>query len=318
MTTDPTLSPAVETLLKEVRDHFPNQLNIQVDDQESGRISHESAQQEPQQDGSILLHVYDKTDINYTISHELLHIEMYLKGFPTMSFPLTTTDPRLDDQLGATAVSIYNSALHLIIGAEQRRNGIITKDTVQAFIRGISDVVPAEEGDAEDPKIIYRVLSLLDGLAFFADHEDEVPAEWLQMYPIAFQAAQQLYAVMTEKVIDSPFAIRRSIVKTLRAFDAWLDKLGYVPMPHDQFAAVSPVLSKRQLKLEFRQVFDILHSDYLNRQTKEKAFLAIGKNDRQLAFAIPEKELDQDHALAVYGQTTADVLEHYGISYTTR
>lgn len=321
MNTDPELSQPVQELLKNIREHFPAQITIQVDDQASGRISHDAAQQEMQKDGSMILHVYDQTDLNYTISHELLHLEMYLKGFPAMGLPVTTSDPHLDDQIAATGVAIYNSASHLIIGAEQRRNGIITKETEQAFIRGISDVVPAEEPNADqgdDPRFFYRVLTLLDGLAFFADHEDSLPAEWLQMYPEAFKYAQRLYATMTAKVIDSPFALRRAIVKTFRDFDAMLDELGYMPMPHDQFVALSPVLSERQTKLEFRQVFDILHTDYLNRETKEKAFLAIGKSDRQMAFALPLKELSQDAALKIYEQKAADILKQFQIGYALR
>lgn len=319
MTNDPELSAPVQDLLKDVRAHFPAPITLQVDDNASGRITHDAAQQEMQKDGSMVLHVYDATDLDYTVSHELLHIEMYLKGFPAMSLPVTTGDPKVDDQISATAVSIHNSASHLVIGAEQRRMGVITNQTEQAFISGISDIVPAEPTDGtDDGHLFYRVLTLLDGLAFFADNEDHLPAEWLQMYPEAFKDAQRLYATMTAKVIDSPFAVRRAIVKTFKDFDALLDELGYVPMPHDQFCAIAPVLSQRQLKLEFRQVYDILHSDFVNRTTKEKAFLAIGKSDRQMAFALPLKTLSQDDALKIYDRTTEDVLKQFGITFALR
>lgn len=84
-------------------------------------------------------------------------------------------------------------------------------------------------------------------------------------YPQAWPAAQKLYAVISQKPVDTPFAMRRAVVKLFKAFDdqmtAW-----HLPVLHGtEFVTVQSVLSERQERLEVRQLFDVYHSDLLDK-----------------------------------------------------
>ncbi len=69
-------------------------------------------------------------------------------------------------------------------------------------------------------------------------------------FPVSFAAAQKLYQVISEKPTDSPFSLRRNVVKLFKAFDEQLKDWELPALHNTEFTTVTSVLSERQLGLK--------------------------------------------------------------------
>lgn len=256
----------------------------------------------------------DTTNADYTLSHELLHLLYQMKGYPQLQFHLLSGDPQVDDQLYATSTALYNAAVHMLIVAWQREHELITDAVVAQVLAGFKQNVPAE---ADDQLVIYRILSLLDLLGFL---DGKLPADLAAAYPQALPYAQELFQLINEQKLDSPFGLRRAIVHLFSRFDALIEQLGYQPTNDQEFATLSPVLSKRQLRLTLDQVYLIKHSGYRDRETKQPAYVAMGRSDDQNAFVLPlsENATTPEAFQQLYQQPLNDVLAQYQLDYTIR
>ena len=103
-------------------------------------------------------------------------------------------------------------------------------------------------------------------------------------------------------------------------FDTLIEQLGYQPTNDQEFATLSPVLSKRQLRLTLDQVYLIKHSGYRDRETKQPAYVAMGRSDDQNAFVLPlsENATTPEAFQQLYQQPLNDVLAQYQLDYTIR
>ena len=63
---------------------------------------------------------------------------------------------------------------------------------------------------------------------------------------------------LTEFLVKS--LVKNPDMVSVKAFDDELSKLGMVPMNMTEFATLSVVLSERQMRLQVRQLFNIVHS----------------------------------------------------------
>ncbi|MFD1670532.1 hypothetical protein ACFQ5M_00310 [Agrilactobacillus yilanensis] len=282
---------------------------------------HDQSQQIPHKDGTLEIKVTDTTNVNYTLSHELWHMLLKFQGYSQLQFPLTTGTPQLDEQIGATATALYNAAAHVLILAAQKEAGLIDERVESAFMAGVYNSVPAEDpNDKQDQLLIFRVLSLLDTFVFWQGNLNDLSNDLLLKYPESFPYAKQLYQTLTAKKIDGPFAFRRSVVALFKAFANILETLGYVPLNHAEFAVLTPVFSQRQLRLTLNQTLEVLHSEYTNLKTHQRAYVAVGKTDRQAAFVFenlaPETSPAQFQQL--YEQPLEKVLKANQITYGIR
>ncbi|WP_416353181.1 hypothetical protein ACNAN0_10050 [Agrilactobacillus fermenti] len=313
--------PEVQSLLNEVQDKFPVPITVTVTGSASGLLLHDQSQQVVHKDGAIEIKVTDTTNVAYTLSHELLHMLMVARGFSQLQFPLTSGKPQLDEQMGATATALYNSVAHVIIQQEQTKHHLINETVQKEFLDGFYASVPAENPNKnEDNLLIFRMLSLLDVLVFTQGADATLKNTLLLKYPAAFEYAQQLYEVLTAKALDTPFAFRRAVVNLFKKFAELTESLGYVPMNHQQFAILTPIFSQRQLRLALRQVVEVLHTDFTELASKQKAYVAMGKNDGQAAFIL--HKVDQDTTPEtfqhLYETPLQTVLEQEGITYAVR
>lgn len=304
----------VQVLLDEVKQHYDHPLEVVIQGEASGVLTHDQSHQRLKKDGTLEVVVTDTTNADYTLSHELLHLLYQMKGYPQLQFHLLSGDPQVDDQLYATSTALYNAAVHMLVVAWQREHGLITDAVVAQVLAGFKQNVPAE---ADDQLVIYRILSLLDLLGFL---DGKLPADLAAAYPQALPYAQELFQLINEQKLDSPFGLRRAIVHLFSRFDALIEQLGYQSTNDQEFATLSPVLSKRQLRLTLDQVYLIKHSGYRDRDTKQPAYVAMGRSDDQNAFVLPlsENATTPEAFQQLYQQPLNDVLAQYQLDYTIR
>ena len=277
----------VETLLNEVKEHYDHPLEVDISGEASGVLTHDQSHQQLKKDGTLVVAVTDTTNVDYTLSHELLHLLFQMKGYPQLQFHLLSGDPQVDDQLYATSTSLYNAAVHMLVVAWQRDHNLLTDAAVAQVLAGFKQNVPAELANA---------------------------------YPQALPLARELYDLLDAQKLDSPFGLRRAVVHLLARFDTVIERLGYQPTNDAEFATLTPVLSHRQLRLTLDQVFMIKHSGYRDRETKEPAYVAMGRSDEQNAFVLPlpEKETTPEAFQQLYQQSLNDILTQYRLDYTIR
>lgn len=309
MTTEADLTAPVQALLADVRQQFPGEITLAFGEDKAGYLRHDQAQQTYHRDGSLTINVQDVTAIDYTVSHELLHLKLALEGYPKVGWQLTSGDRELDQQLVVTATDLTNSLLHIPIVARQQDLDVLTDDVKKQYWQGVLNLLPAEDLQQPDPLLVFRVLTLVDALAFFQGDTTMMAKDCDQRYRNAFPAAQTFYDKMTAKSLETPFHYRRALVRLYAAFDEWLAANDLPTAKHSQFTTVPAILSQRQTRLEVRQVFQILHSELVTANGKKAAYIGLGVNDDQNAFVltVPKQVPDQAaYFQKIYSMSVAD------------
>jgi hypothetical protein len=310
--------PKLQVLFEQVQQGYTMPITIQVSGDASGQLLHSQSQEVLQPNGDLVLEVSDTTDVAYTLSHELLHMRFVTTGYPQLQYHLLTGTPELDRQHYATATALASAALHLLVGRWQRANGFLGASQEAQLRAGFAAVLTPEPA-AGDQLLIYRSLSLFDHMTLFSDGGDAAQRdEFKRQFPRAYPLAAALYETLTAKPIDSPFAYRRAVVNLFGRFNALIAAVGYAPLNNAEFATVPPVLSQRQLRLALNQVFELKHSAYRDRETKQPAYVALGKGDGQNAFVLPVKETSPEAFQQLYQQPLGDLLQAYHLDYTVR
>jgi len=318
--TELKVSQQVTDLLSATNSIFPGNVTVSFGDQQAGYVRHDQAEQ-LMQNGDIEVHVSDITAPNYTASHEIMHLLLLLQGFPQMTFGLTTNNAKLDEQLMAIATELYDAVAHVLIVKNQRDHDLIDDNIEDLYFKGIAATIDPEDPNQDDAMMTLRLLTLTDLLVFFngdlgATRLAKVESE----YPKSWAAAKKLYAVIATKPVDSPFSMRRTVVKLFKAFDdqmlAW-----DLPLLHgSEFVTLQSVLSERQQRLEVRQLFDIYHSEMIETEQQTRAFIGLNKGDRQNAFVIPapaEKQSDEFFK-ELYGMSVKDLFARLHMPFTIR
>lgn len=309
MTTEADLTAPVQALLADVRQQFSGEITLAFGDDKAGYLRHDQAQQTYHRDGSLTINVQDVTAIDYTVSHELLHLKLALEGYPKVGWQLTSGDRELDQQLVVTATDLTNSLLHVPIVKRQQALGVLTADVQKQYWQGVLNLLPAEDLKQPDPLLVFRVLTLVDALAFFQGDPTVMAKDCDQRYRNAFPAAQAFYATMTAKSLATPFHYRRALVRLYVAFDEWLAENDLPTAKQNQFTTVPAIFSERQTRLEVRQVFQILHSELVTANGKKAAYIGLGINDDQNAFVltVPKQVPDQAaYFQKIYSMSVAD------------
>ena len=318
--TEIKLNQTVTDLLSTANSLYPGNISVHFGDAKAGYVRHDQAQQ-ALNDGDLTVQVSDITAPNYTASHELLHLLLLLQGFPQITFNLTTRDQQLDEQLMAIAMELYDMVSHVLVVRKQREHDLIDDQIEDLYMQGVAATIEPEQADKADAMMTLRLLTLTDLLVFFngkvpSDREAQVVTN----YPQAWPAAKRLYAVISHKPVDTPFAMRRTVVKLFKAFDdqmtAW-----HLPVLHGtEFVTVQSVLSERQERLEVRQLFDVYHSDLLDKNKHTRAYIGLYKSDRQNAFVLPAPAQKKSDAFfkEVYDKTVKELFQAMNLPYTLR
>lgn len=280
------LNEAAQSLLDMVNKLYPQgSVFVQFDEKKSGYVRHDQAKTTTLP-GGLVITVTDATAPNYTASHELLHLLMLLRGFPQIFFDLSLGKKELDEQMMMMSTDIYDICMHRVIVKEQREHGLIDDKIEQEYLAGVQATIDPEKGK-QDEQGVLRLLTLLDAMVFYGNHLDQYADTMKKDYPLAYAAAEKLYADMNQRAIESPFDMRRAIVHLYRAFDDQLLDWGLPALHNNQFTTLSPVLSARQLKLSVKQVFEIYHSDMKDRNGNDDVYIGVMRSDRQNSFVMP-------------------------------
>ncbi|MFC6171723.1 hypothetical protein [Loigolactobacillus jiayinensis] len=313
-------APAVTALLDEAQELVGQEIHVELGTKKVGYIRHGQSRQVENEDGSITIFVTDITNVDYTLSHELLHLLMAHHGYPQIRFNLTTGKEMFDRQLWATAIELYNVVSHVIIGAQQQELQLVDQVAQEQYLAGILAEVPVEE-DKPDRLAVFRTLALLDTLVFYHGETKLFSRQFKEKYPLSYYGAQRLYKIVAAKPVDSPFTMRRAVVNLFAAFDPWLESVGLATTNHNQLITLDGVFSARQQRLQVRQVFTILHSELTVRKGDQSAYIGIGKTDHQNAFILTApagKQQSADFFKHVYSQSIQEFMREQQIPFVER
>ncbi|KRL55019.1 hypothetical protein [Furfurilactobacillus rossiae] len=319
---DIKLAPAVQTLLDQVNELFPGTVMVQFGDKHAGYVRDDQVEQHVLKD-RLLIWVDDITAPQYSAAHELSHLLMLLQGFPQIEFNLTFGDDELDEQLMAMSTQLFNVVNHVVIFPALAGHGLIDDKVSDEFYNGIFATIDPEPetGAEDDAQNALRLLVLLDALVFYGEGISKHEKELSTNFPKTYAAAKKLCDVMMAKKINTPFDVRRALVRLYKAFDAQLTDWGLPALNSAAFTTVTSVLSERQLRLEMRQMFEIFHSDLKDKESGERAYVALNRSDRQNAFVMTPPKEDADSSSffkEVYDTPVKDFLEAHNISYIVR
>lgn len=309
------MNEQTQLLLDDVKKHYTMPVDVVIDGPTSGVLTHTQSAQKLLANGHLELKVSDTTNVDYTLSHELLHMKLVTTGFPPLQYRLATGDPDVDQQFFAVGTSLYDSVMHVQIRAEQAKMGILTAETMKQLGAGVTASLP------EDPRpdqLVYCVMTLLDALVMFEGGSKGQLNYWKVNYPDALPLAQDLYATLMSKSVATPFDFRRMVVRIWRQFDQILQKHGFQETANGEFATLPPILSERQLRLTLSQTYEILHSEMTDRATKKRAYVAMGKGDQQNAFVLPLADLSSEGFQQLYQTPLKTVLLQYQVDYAIR
>lgn len=315
------LNKEVQSLLDAVNELYPEgSVFVQFDENnKAGYVRHDQAKQTTLP-GGLVITVTDMAAPNYTASHELLHLLMLLRGFPQIFFQLSLGNEELDEQMMIMSTDLYDVCMHRVVVSEQRKHGLINDDVEEKYLKGIQATIDPEQGAGDDDQRTLRLLVLLDALVFYGDHLEKVEDQLKSDYPVAFAAAQKLYAKLTQREIDSPFEMRREIVKLYEMFDQQLLDWGLPALHNNEFTTVSPVLSERQLRLQVRQVFEIFHTDMKDRKGKGDIYIGLRRSDRQNSFTLqgPSGKDRAKKFVEMYDEPVKQLLADLNVPYIIR
>lgn len=314
---DVVLNDQVQDLINQVNNLYPGKVTVHFIGQlQAGYVRHDQAQQ-MQVGKDIDIQVADLTAPNYTASHELLHLLMILSGFPQVFFSLTTGNKDLDEQLMIMGTELYDIVSHVVVVSEQKKHGLITPEIHDLYLKGVQATLKPEPAERDD-EMTLRTLTLLDALVFFGRDDDAINATFTKDYPLSFAAAQKLYDLIMEKPVSSPFTFRRNVVKLFKAFDAQLEAWDLPALHNTEYTTLASVLSKRQLGLKVRQVFELYHSDMHEKTTQRRGYVGFNRSDQQNAFVLPApkpKEDTPDYYTHIYDLTVDELFRQLKMPY---
>lgn len=318
------LSAPVQELLKEVSDLYPLGM-VHVDfasQSKAGFVRHDQANLK-QLPGMMVVQVTDLTAPSYTASHELLHLYYLLKQYPQILFNLTWGDKDLDEQAQMFATGLYDAVMHRLIVAEQRKRGLIDQPIEDAYLAGVIEALPDEPAGplaSADEKMnsLVRVINLFDALTFFGDHASRFLPALAKRYPQALKIAQQWQEKIFGAPMTDPATTRRAIVALFELVDTQMGDWGLPILNNKRYTTVTPVLSKRQLRLAVKQVFEIYRSDMKLKDGKE-AYVGLRRGDGQNSFVLPMPEKDGPKTFVeIYQEPVRQFLEKNNDPYAVR
>jgi hypothetical protein len=314
------LNDQVQDLINAVNHLFPGTVTVTfLGKLQSGYVRHDQAQ--TVQDGkNIIVQIADLSAPNYTASHELLHLLMVLRGFPQVFYSLTTGDDTLDDQLKMMGTELYDIVSHFVVVSEQRKHGLINEDIEQMYLKGIYATIKPEPNPLDD-QMMLRLTTLLDAMVFYGDKLKTVADQLKGDFPISYAAAEKLYAIITDKPTNSPFGLRRNVVKLFKAFDEQLKDWELPALHNTEFTTLTSVLSERQLGLEVKQLFEVYHSELVEINSQTKAYVGFNRVDDQNSFVLANPKGNQDNPeffKRVYNQTVKQLFDDLKMPYIIR
>ena len=319
--TIPVLNKTVQKLLQQIQKEQHCEVDIQYKDSHAGFVRHDQVRHYFK-DGKLVLEVLDQTDVNYVISHELLHVMLSLQPIPKISFNLRSGHPELDRKYIATGMELYDILMHFFVYQRQCELGLINNQVAELYLKGILAVLKPEPDEGHDEWNVLRTVNILDALVFFQANQEEILPKLQELYPQTTFQAQKLFKLITLKPLDSTFNIRRALVRLYKGFDEALASYGLYEMNLNTYVSVTPVLSKHQLNLMVRQLFDIFHTDLQEKVHFKNAYVGRMKTDQQNTFVIPQPKGNEQTRTKIFQKIYETPVDQYlnssGVFYLKR
>ncbi|CAH1853339.1 nitrate ABC transporter ATPase [Convivina intestini] len=316
------MNPKIQTLLDQVNQVYPGQVITRVGQEHDGRLHLDRVSQSTLA-GRILIELADSTAADFLLGNELLKMLLTLNGaIPQIFFAVTFDNEQLDNQLIQIATRMHRVVVHTITYPELNQHGIITVETVSEYLAGVHEEL-SPETEQQDPETLWRLLVLMDALVFghtLNDNQaffDDLKAN----YPRAFAAAQAIVRPFWSVDFKQPRQTRKQMVRVFDAVDKALYNWQLPTVNAREYVTLTSVLSKRQLSLPVRQVFDIFHTEMLDFQTKETAYVGLNKGDQQNSFVItpPQNEADRPAFFQqLYALPVQDLFKQLALPYIER
>lgn len=268
-------------------------------------------------DDIIKVSITNEKYAEFVLSHELHHIELELSDEPSISSALTTGKQDFDGRVLAIANSVFETLEHVTVLKKQKEDGTYTDEIKTEYLKGIEAALhPKVELDRANMRF-YRTLIMLDGM-IFSEHacDDELQQEFAMSYKYADKMAK----IIEDNDLTVPFQFRRALVNTLDAYNEIIISNGYQGLHFHTFLNITPVVSKRQLRLSLNQVYQIKHSEFRNRATGRDGFVLIGINDGQgvATLNLDPQKVTPEFYKTFYQYTVEQVFKEQGTKYLIR
>jgi len=253
----------------------------------------------------------------FVLAHELHHIELELSDEPSISCAVTSGKEDQDGRVLAFANSIFETLEHVTVLKQQKADGTYTDEIKAEYLKGVNNSLrPKVQLDLANMRF-FRTLILFDGI-IFGEHAHD--AEWKVEFPTSFKYASKLVEIAENNDLTVPFQFRRALVNTLDTYNETILSNGYEGLKFHEFLNITPIISKRQLRLSLNQVYQIKHSSFKNRATGKDAFALIAVNDGQsvATLDIDPSKVTPEFYKAFYQYTISDVFTKEEIKYLIR
>ncbi|WP_245865755.1 hypothetical protein [Companilactobacillus nuruki] len=253
----------------------------------------------------------------FVLSHELHHIELELSDEPEIDSAVTSGKSDFDGRVLSIANSVFETLEHVLVVKLQKEDGTFSDEIKKEYLKGVEAALhPKVELDRANMRF-YRTLIMFDGIIF---GEHEFDDDWKHEFPKSFKYASHLAEIAEKDDLTVPFKFRRALVNALDAYNEVIISNGYEGLHFHTFLNITPIISKRQLRLSLNQVYQIKHSEYKNRATGKDGFVLIAINDGQgiATLNLDPVKVTPEFYKAFYQYTVEDVFDKEGIKYLIR
>ncbi len=230
---------------------------------------------------SFLFHKDFLDDVN--ISHELLHCEMFLQGYPSIILLF----PR-DHRISLFSEEVNNYLQHRIIYEEQQRLGIDTSRYKKAFAESISNF--RETGTIET--YLKNSLSVLNAELICGEYRSIYQDVAAQYFPNTYELGKRLYNAAMTADYKSAFEFRKANIRVFMELDSIFDENGVSPLHFHNNVALGLVPSKRQLDLHLSQLFVLKKNVFWYYKNGTKVSILLSIADGQACYYIKENDIN--------------------------
>ena len=312
------MNPQIKSLLEAVNNIYPGTVLTRVAGNQTGELHIDRVSQEVFED-RLLIELAEATVSDFLIGNELLKMLLTLNGIvPQIFFGLTFKDDTLDEQMIQIATRMHRTVMHAITYRELEAKGILTPKTVDAYLAGVKAELTPENGEVDDESL-WRLLTLADALVFASVSGADFKS-LSSLYPLASTAAEKLVTPILSADLKQPRHVRRQMVAMFAGVDDIMSQWGRPTINAKEYVTLTSVLSERQLNLPVSQVFTIYHSEMIDYQTHQTAYVGLSKVDKQNSFVIskPDNQESSEFFKSLYRMRVSDLFKKLALPYIFR
>lgn len=301
-----SFSTRANQLYQQIIDLSDKEIEIEVDNEKTDSFLNLNQSQHSVSGEVITIQITNSPNIEYMLIHELLHIKLDFGDYSKIEFNLFSSDASFNQQAQTTAMALKEVIDHRLISNWEQIEKLRDEEIQDSLNQGTSALLAADGQAVDDEKLIlYRTLIMLDNQYFD------------KKYPQAYELAQTINESISE--VTNKTQYHSALVQLFKIFDESIQKYGYIDLLHNQFVTITPVLSQRQLRLEVNQIFELVHTEFVN-QKNQRPYILETKSNLQNSGVIEftQQEATPEFFQNTYQMKVADLLDKYQIDYIIR